>query len=80
MRRQTAGTAQVLEEESCQVRLSPDELPARVSYSGAARAGTAPQIAIDFSVANSHWLPRTETFTASVPFPAGACNGTEAAE
>lgn len=46
MRRQTAGTAQVLEEESRQLRLSPNELPARVSYSGAARAGTAPQIAI----------------------------------
>jgi hypothetical protein len=46
MRRQTAGTAQVLEGESCFARLDPFQLPARVSYRGAARAGTAAQVAI----------------------------------
>jgi hypothetical protein len=46
MRRQTVSTAEVLRGESCRARLDPFELPARVTYQGAARAGTAQQVAI----------------------------------
>ena len=46
MRRQTASTAEVHEGESCRARLDPFELPARVTYLGAARAGTAQHVAI----------------------------------
>jgi Family of unknown function (DUF6101) len=46
MRRQTAGTGTVLKRESCTMRLDPFELPARVVYRDATRAGDAPRIAI----------------------------------
>jgi Family of unknown function (DUF6101) len=46
MRRQTASTAEVHGDENRRARLDPFELPARVTYRGAARAGTALQVAI----------------------------------
>jgi len=46
MRRQTAGTVEVPEGESCRLRLDPSELPARASYEVASRAGAVPMVAI----------------------------------
>lgn len=46
MRRQTAGTAEVSGTGESPLRLDPFQLPARVDYAGAARAGTTPQTAV----------------------------------